>query len=67
MKKVERIALTPYQASQAYGISEGTLANMRCRKVGPRYFKVGRKVLYFVADFEAWIKRNPAMTNSPVN
>ena len=52
MKEIERIALTPYQSSQAYGISEGTLANMRYRKVGPRFFKVGRKVLYFVTDLE---------------
>lgn len=62
-KKIIRKAMTPRQASQTYGISEGTLANMRHQKTGPKYYKIGkRKVIYFVEDFEAWLRKNPVLT-----
>jgi len=63
VKKIVRKAITPRQASQAYGISEGTLANMRHQKTGPRYYKIGkRKVIYFIEDFETWLRKNPVLT-----
>jgi len=63
MEKIEKRAITPAEVEIAYGIPKGSLANMRWRRIGPRYFKAGaRKVLYLVSDVEAWIARNPVQT-----
>jgi len=58
----QRRAGSPSEMAKIYSIPEGSLANMRCRKVGPRYFRVGRKVLYFFQDFEAWLRKDPVLT-----
>ena len=56
-------AVSPAEVESMYGISRGTLANFRYRKVGPKYYKVGtRKVLYLVDDVENWCRRNPVLT-----
>jgi hypothetical protein len=56
-------ALSPKIAAEIYGLSEGTLANFRCKKIGPKYYRVGRKVLYLVSDFEEWITKHPVLTS----
>ena len=33
----------------------GSLANMRCLKKGPKFFKVGRKVIYRPEDIETYL------------
>lgn len=43
-------------------LSTGSLANMRCRKEGPKYFKIGKKVLYRRSDLEAWLGSEPILT-----
>lgn len=58
--------IRPHEAAEVYGISAGTLANLRSRKEGPQYFKRGRAVFYFVRDFEAWLTRNPVLTRESV-
>jgi excisionase family DNA binding protein len=58
----EKKALTPREAAQIYGLSEGTLNNLRYHKQGCRYYRVGRKVLYLATDFHAWITANPVLT-----
>jgi hypothetical protein len=61
-KKMEKKAMTP-QASEAYGLSVGTLCNLRYQKRGPKYHVVGRrKVLYFVSDIELYIKKGLVLT-----
>ena len=58
-------ALTPEDVVKVYPAltkSEGVLANWRNKKVGPRYFKVGRKVVYRPEDIEAFLFRNPVLT-----
>ncbi len=40
----------------------GTLANLRSKKQGPKFFKVGKKVVYRPEDIEAWLFRNPVLT-----
>ena len=62
MKQISRKALTPRDVSFMYGISEGTLGNLRCQNRGPRYFKAGRKVLYRVEDIERYLFQNPVLT-----
>jgi hypothetical protein len=47
-------------------INPGTLANLRCRKEGPRYFKVGKKVLYRRSDLLAWFEAEPILTRGCV-
>ena len=35
--------------------TRGTLAQWRCRGVGPKYTKFGNRVLYLGADLNAWL------------
>lgn len=42
--------------------TEGSLANLRSKKKGPRYYKNGRKVLYRGSDIDAWLLENPVQT-----
>jgi hypothetical protein len=60
------ISITPDQAVERYGINRGTLANLRLAKKGPSYLKVGRKVLYKVSDFEAWLFREKVQTTESI-
>ena len=48
--------------SEICRFSTGTLANWRSQGKGPRYYKVGRKVLYHVADVLDFIRSNPVLT-----
>lgn len=67
MKNNEARAATPEQISRIYGIATGTLANMRAKKTGAKYYKVGRKVLYFYEDFENWVKSSPVHTKDSID
>jgi hypothetical protein len=58
----EQKAATPDIIAAMYGIPMGTLANLRWLKRGPKYFKRGRRIFYFIADFEKWLKEEPAET-----
>jgi hypothetical protein len=55
--------LTPKDCENIYGLNPGTLANMRFHKIGPRYYKLGKKVLYRAEDIESWLARNVVLTN----
>ena len=55
-------ALSPKQVSALYPICEGSLGNMRCQKTGPRFFKVGRRVVYRPEDVEQWLFGSPVLT-----
>ncbi len=57
-----KVAMTPQEAERIYGIPAGTLANWRYRKVGPKYYRVSRKIFYAVMDFDEWFRRNPVLT-----
>ena len=59
---MKQVSVTPEQAAKLYGLNPVSLANMRCRKQGPRYFRVGKKVLYKVEDLERWLFEEPVMT-----
>jgi hypothetical protein len=62
MNKEDKRAITPEVASERYGIPTGTLANLRSQKRGCRFFKVGRRVIYRVEDFEKWLTSSPVQT-----
>lgn len=64
----KKLAVTAQEASELYGIAKGSLANLRYQKKGPKYFIVNkRKVLYRVADLEAWLYQNPVQTIDSFN
>ena len=57
--------LSPKDVIEAYPVltrSEGTLANWRNQKRGPRFFRVSRKIVYRTSDIEAFIFKNPVLT-----
>ena len=49
--------LTPKEAADRLRLTVGTLSNWRVSGGGPRYIKVGRKVLYPLAEIEAFEQR----------
>lgn len=51
-------ALTQEQAATYLGVSPLTLNTQRCRGGGPRYVKLGRRVVYRVADLDAYLAKN---------
>ena len=50
--------LSEQAVSKSLGLTRQALQNMRWRGGGPRYVKLGRRVLYDPADLEAWIQQN---------
>lgn len=61
---MKKIALKPREVSDLFGIPEGTLANLRWKKRGPRYFKRpnGRGVFYLLTDVQNWLLSSPVLT-----
>jgi hypothetical protein len=55
-------SLGPLKAEKTYDLDAGTLANLRAVRRGPKYYKVGRRVLYKVSDLEAWLYGHPVHT-----
>ncbi len=43
------------EASRFLGLSKSTLDKLRISGGGPTYLQLGRRVLYDVADLEAWL------------
>lgn len=54
---------TPQEINEIYGLDVGTLANLRSQKKGPKFFKVGKRVYYFLTDVETWLRRCPVLTS----
>ena len=52
--------LTPEEVSERYrgGISVGTLRNWRAMRIGPTFVKIGKTVLYPIAELDAWDQKN---------
>lgn len=60
-----RAALTPKEVVEYYPElteSEGVLANWRNQKRGPKYYKVGGKILYKPLDIEDFMFSCPVLT-----
>jgi hypothetical protein len=49
--------------SKYTGLSDKTLAMMRCNGNGPKFVKRGR-VFYFQSDVDAWMNANGRMTST---
>lgn len=52
--------LTSEEVSERYRgqVSVGTLRNWRALRIGPTFVKIGKAVLYPVAELDAWDKKN---------
>ena len=57
-----RITISAQEAELLYGIDAGHLANLRYRREGAPFFKIGRKAFYKKTEFEAWLFSNPVLT-----
>jgi len=65
IEKLAKRFYTPREVATFFGFAEGTLANLRCKRLGCKFYKRGRKVLYDREEFESWVKENPVLTISP--
>ncbi|MCW0206021.1 MAG: helix-turn-helix domain-containing protein [Achromobacter sp.] len=52
------------QAAYRVGLSASTLEKLRVYGGGPRYAKLGRAVVYDVADLDAWVAQNSRISTS---
>ena len=61
---LKRVTLKPSEVSAMFGIPEGTLANMRWAKKGPRYFRKpgGRGIYYIYQEILDWVTSQPVLT-----
>ena len=67
IKDLKKRFITPKEVEEVYSIPQGSLANMRWAKKGPKYYKAGsRRVMYLVDDVEAWLSRNPVLTTDSI-
>lgn len=48
-------------------LNRGTLANMRSRREGPKFYRVGRKVVYLLDDIEQWLTSQPVLTRDSLS
>ena len=63
-RTIQRTVLRPKEVSDLTGIVEETLKYWRPRGKGPRWYKLGRSVVYDLADVEAWIEQQRQATGS---
>lgn len=49
--------LTTQELADRWRMSAGTLSNWRASGRGPRFFRIGSKVLYRLIDIEAWERK----------
>jgi predicted DNA-binding transcriptional regulator AlpA len=59
-----RVWLRPPAAAQHLSLAEQTLAQMRWRGTGPRYFKIGKAVLYDRDTLDAWVAERARTSTS---
>lgn len=56
METAERTFYTSQELADHLRMSSNTLSGWRYRGIGPRFVKVGKKVLYRPADVDAWLE-----------
>ncbi len=62
MDRIIKAYMTARDISERFSIPEGTLANWRWQKIGPKYYKMSRRVLYREDEVRAWVESNPVLT-----
>ena len=57
--------MTAPDLAEKFGVSEAALAQWRYRGTGPKFLKLGRRVMYRAVDVEAWLAdRTRTMTGT---
>ena len=64
MKSNELCRLDVTQAAEYLGISASTLSKRRVFGGGPKYLKLGRRVVYDVRDLDAWLEAHRRASTS---
>ena len=64
--KISKIAGTPKEVEEAFGLDAGTLANLRSECKGPKYRKIGRKVIYVFKDVQEWLDQYIIQTRDSI-
>jgi hypothetical protein len=62
MKELQKIAVGRKEAAAIIGVSDGHLANLASRKLGPKFYKCGAKAIYKLSDLEEWAFAHPVLT-----
>jgi len=62
MSIIKQRSASPKVVSELYGIPIGTLANLRWKKEGAKFYKRGRAVVYYLEDIESWLRSAPVLT-----
>ena len=60
--KLERMYITGKEASHAYHIPYSTIAEWRYNGIGPRYIKLGTKVMYAIKALNEFMGQNMVRT-----
>ena len=63
METISRKVATD-EAAQALGVSTSWLTKLRLTGDGPKYIKIGRRVVYDPADIEAWAAARKRLSTS---
>jgi hypothetical protein len=58
--------LNQVEIAKRWGLSPRTLENWRCRGEGPRFLKIGGKVVYRLQDVEAFEQNQLRAKTAPV-
>lgn len=58
VEAVEQLALTPTEAARAIGVTVGTLNNWRNRHQGPKFARLGTRVVYPVDELRRYLASN---------
>jgi predicted DNA-binding transcriptional regulator AlpA len=61
MGNIERKYLDAEAAAIHLNLSKSTLAKLRLTGVGPRFYKLGRRVVYSLEDLTDWVKSMSAI------
>jgi len=64
---IKKISGTSEEVEKVFGLDAGTLAKWRCQSRGPKYRKIGRKVLYVFADVQEFLDRYIVQTQDSIN
>ena len=62
MADTEKIAGSPADIERIFGLDAGTLANLRSDCRGPRYRRIGRKIVYLFSDVREWMDQYTVQT-----
>lgn len=56
-EKNKNYRFTAEEAAIYLGYTTGTLANLRYKRTGPKFYKPLGKIFYYRKDLDAWIKQ----------